>query len=248
VSYGTVMRNTARIIRYFYANINILNILLVLAIAATIIFAVLPLISMKTTIRLPQPKAMPAPTASATTEKPLAPSPLDYAVIGDNNLFHPERRIPPIKKDDKPLPKPDLVLYGTVFADDVVLAFVEDKKSPKTTPGRGQRQTVIRKGDVLTGFVLKEIEKDRIVLVRGEERMTVHLSDERKRKRNEGPPGAPGSSALSRAYPSYSMPGAPGQAQRAAPTPAPPSVTRRPAQPTPAPTPAQPQGARGGSR
>jgi hypothetical protein len=240
------MRNTARVKRYVHKNINLLNILLVMAIAATIVFAVLPLTGMKATVRLPEVKVKAAPSGPAPMEKPPAPSPLDYAVIGENNLFHPERRIPPLKKDEKVLPKPDLVLYGTVLADDMALAFIEDRKAPKTTPGRGQRQTVIKPGEVISGFVVKEIGKDRIVLVRGEEHMTVNLSDERKRKKSEGSPGAPGSSALSRAYPGASSSASPARAQRAAPTPAPPSVTRRPVQAPPASP--QLQGGKGGGK
>lgn len=110
-----------------------------------------------------------------------SPSPVDYAAISNQNLFHPERRIPPEKKEAKPLPRPDVVLYGTIVSADLNLAYVEDKKAPKSTPGRGVRQVVLKKGDGLSGFVLKEIEKDRIVLVRDGEIMTVYLSDSKKR-------------------------------------------------------------------
>jgi hypothetical protein len=235
------MRNTARIIRYVHSNINLLNILFVMAIGATLVFAVLPMVRMKAVAVLPKVKA-PAVYETPKPAETSPPSPLDYAVIGENNLFHPERRIPPVKKDDKPLPKPELVLYGTVVADGVVLAFIEDKKSPKTTPGRGQRQQVVKKGDVLTGFVLREIETDRIILVRGEEIMTVFLADERKRKK-VGAPGTPGIASRSPGAPSPA-PMSPSRAQTPLPAPAPPVMNRRP----PVPPPVQAQGVRGGNR
>jgi len=207
-----------RFLRYLYRNINLLNILVLASIAATILFAVLPLFHMKVKFTLPlvKPKAV---EQAQTSQEKAAPSPLDYVMIGENNLFHPERRIPPEKKEEKQLPKPELVLYGTIIHGDTSVAYVEDKKSPRTTPGRGERQQTVKKGDVFSGFVLKDIEADRIVLTRGEEVMTVHLSDEaKKRAGGEPPKGA--------------KPGAPNAGRPAAATPARVSpVTRGPTPP-----------------
>jgi hypothetical protein len=63
----------------------------------------------------------------------------------------------------------------------VQYAFIEDKKNPKTTPGRGNRQTTIKKGDVIGGFVVSEIGTDRITLTKGDDKMTVLLSNMDKR-------------------------------------------------------------------
>jgi hypothetical protein len=113
------------------------------------------------------------------------PSPSDYMNIAEENLFHPERRIPPEKKVEPELPKPDFVVYGTMVSDDLKIAYLEDLKSPRTTPGRGKRQTAVKKGDLFSGFILKEVEADKIVMVRGEDTMTVHVIDKRKTKMRE---------------------------------------------------------------
>jgi hypothetical protein len=105
------------------------------------------------------------------------PSIAEYTMIAEENLFHPERKIPVEKKEEKPLPKPEIVLYGTLITDDISLAYLEDLKAPYSTPGRGKRQTALRKGDTMSGFILKEIEDEKIVMVRGEEKMTVYLNE-----------------------------------------------------------------------
>jgi hypothetical protein len=84
-------------------------------------------------------------------------SPNDYAVIGYQNLFHPDRKIPPEKKELPPLPMPEFVLFGTLLTPDLSVAYLEDKKAPVSTPGRGPRQTALKKGETLSGFTLREI-------------------------------------------------------------------------------------------
>jgi hypothetical protein len=110
------------------------------------------------------------------------PSPADYMMIAEENLFHPERKIPAEKKEEQPLPKPEFVLYGTLITDNISLAYLEDLKAPHSTPGRGKRQTALRKGDTLSGFTLKEIETEKIVMVRGEERIELKVADSSKPK------------------------------------------------------------------
>jgi hypothetical protein len=107
------------------------------------------------------------------------PSITEYAKIPEENLFHPERKIPVEKKADQqqpPLPKPEFVLYGTLITDGLRLAYIEDLKAPRNSPGRGKRQTALKKGDSLSGFTVKEIEADRIVMTRGEESVDVKVS------------------------------------------------------------------------
>jgi hypothetical protein len=98
------------------------------------------------------------------------------------------------------LPKPEFVLYGTLITDDLRLAYMEDLKAPRNSPGRGKRQTALKKGDTLSGFTLKEIEADRIIMARGEESLTVKvLGDTAKKERSvqtttqakEAPPAIP---------------------------------------------------------
>lgn len=182
-----------RFLRYLYTNVNILNLAILASVIAIIVFAVIPLFRMGAKFTLPQVKPKPVAEVAAPAEKTPAPSPVDYAMIGENNLFHPERKIPPLKTDEQALPRPDLVLYGTIIADGATIAYIEDRKSPKTTPGRGNRQTAVKKGDILSGFVVREIEADKIVLLRGDETMVVQLSQEKK-GRGGGVPGAPGTS------------------------------------------------------
>lgn len=128
---------------------------------------------------------------------------LDFITIGENNLFHPERKIP-IEKTVQELPRPDLVLYGTIISDGSGMAFIENKRSPRITEGRGKRQTVIKKGDMVSGFVLKEILADRILLAQGDESMTVYLVEQSKRRGGESPAKAAPAPAAAGASPTVS--------------------------------------------
>jgi hypothetical protein len=173
-------------VRYVSRSLNLMNAILLGCLIMIAVFVVLPLFHLKIGHVLPRGQSATdvrdvLPPAQAAS--PLVP---DYATIGENNLFHPERRVPPEKKVRQPLPRPDLALYGTVIADGSSLAFIEDKKSPKTSAGRGKRQSVVRKGDVLSGFVLKEILADRILLSSGEESMTVYLLEAGKLREGDG--------------------------------------------------------------
>lgn len=110
------------------------------------------------------------------------PSPADYHAVSDENLFHPERKIPAEKKQEPELPKPEFVLYGTMVGDELNIAYLEDLKAKRSTPGRGVRQTALKQGDSLSGFILKEIQSEKIVMVRGEEVMTVYVRDPQRKK------------------------------------------------------------------
>lgn len=121
------------------------------------------------------------PEAKETTQ-PVTLNAFDYAVIAEQNLFHPERKIPVEKKDAKPLPKPEFVLYGVLITEDTSLVYMEDKKAPRSTPGRGKRLNVLRINDTLSGFALKEIKPDSIIMVRGNETITVLLSESRSKQ------------------------------------------------------------------
>jgi hypothetical protein len=108
----------------------------------------------------------------------------DYAVVAEQNLFHPERRNPADSKDEA-LQKPDVILYGTLITDSVKVAYLEDKKSPYSTPGRGPRQMMLRKGDKLSGYTLQEVEETQITLVKGGDKIVVRLESPDKRKSGE---------------------------------------------------------------
>lgn len=182
-----------RKVKYFFRNVNLLNILLITAVFIMANYTVLPLFNINIKNILP---ARNKATKVDISEKPAeihisTPSMSDYMLIAENNLFHPERKIPVEKKEEQPLPKPDIVLYGTLITDDISLAYLEDLKAPYSTPGRGKRQTALRKGDTMAGFTLIEVEADKIVMARGNDKMVVHLNESRRpKKREASSPGA----------------------------------------------------------
>jgi hypothetical protein len=166
-------------LRYLARSMNILNACMAAALVLFVWFTLLPLLYVPLSVRLPSPGTADSLEKTKTPEENLSPL-SDYFVVAEQNIFHPERRIPE-KKEERVLPKPEILLYGTIITDRLTVAYVEDKKTPHTTPGRGKRQLVLRKGDSVSGFVLKEINEDQIVLGRGDEIMTVKLHDDHKR-------------------------------------------------------------------
>jgi hypothetical protein len=178
-------------LRYIYRNINPLNIILVISTVLIALGAFSPYFYPQVRYNLPTVKLTPAEEEKSPETAVVSPSMSDYMVIAEQNLFHPDRKVPPEKKEAQQLPKPELILYGTLITDGISVAYVDDKKNPKTTPGRGKRQTVMKKGDAVSGFVLKEIETDRIMLVRGDETMVVHLNQGDKPRISEVPAAVP---------------------------------------------------------
>jgi len=74
------------------------------------------------------------------------------------------------------------VLYGTLLSGDMNIAYMEDKKSPQSTPGRGKRQTPLKPGESMSGFTLRKIDADKVVMARGDETIIVLLDDPQKPK------------------------------------------------------------------
>lgn len=169
-----------------FKNINLLNMLLAAVLILMADHTILPFMNANIRYMLPSPKK----AVETKEEKPAEhspPSPSDYIIVSEENLFHPERKIPAEKKaEEAPLPKPEIVLYGTLIADNTSLAYLEDLKAPRSTLGRGKRQIVLKKGDTLSGFTLKEVDPDKIVMVRGEEKIVVHVLEPGKPKTREG--------------------------------------------------------------
>ena len=174
--------------RIFLKNVNALNIMLIVLVVFMANYAVLPLLNMKITYTPVVAKKISSVTFKDKGDESVEgknPSAMDYIIIADQNLFHPERIIPPEKKEEAALPKPEFVLYGILITDDVSLAYMEDKKALRTTPGRGNRQTILKKGNTLSGFTLKEIDPDKVVMVRGEETLVVKVMDSSAKKQRE---------------------------------------------------------------
>ncbi len=166
--------------------LNILLIFLIIALSNYILFS-------STSIKISYPH-------SAKTRQQLAleipstvnvPSLSDFLIISEQNLFHPERIIPIAKKEDeKPLPKPEFILYGTLISDNLNIAYLEDLKEPYSTPSRGKRQIPLKKGETLSGFTLREIEPDKVVMVRGEEKIIIDLAESRRKYKSSATPTA----------------------------------------------------------
>jgi hypothetical protein len=175
-------------LRYLSKNINILNILLFITFAMFLNYLILPFFKIHFQYSPQTGKKALTNIEGTISERPI-PSLSDYVVVAEENLFHPERKIPPEKKEEPPpLPKPDVVLYGTIVTDEIHLAYLEDLKSPRNTPGRGRRQLTMREGDILSGFIIKKIEADKIKMVRGQEEMVVSIHDHKEAKTRGTPP------------------------------------------------------------
>jgi hypothetical protein len=187
-----------------FRNITLLNIMLITVVIILGNYIVFPFLNINLKYVLPVVKK----TIVVQEEKPSVsynPSHTDYTMIAEENLFHPERKIPIEKKEEQPLPKPEFMLYGTLITDDTSLAYLEDLKAPYSTPGRGKRQTTLRKGDTMSGFTLKDVEADKIVMVRGEEKMLVYLIDPSHPKAREIlSPGTQGAAShTGKTHPTY---------------------------------------------
>lgn len=173
-----------KISRYLIASASVLNVVLLAVLIALAVGITVFVGRTRHDYPMPRVKEKAAVKAQAQAEPP-ARLPSDYALIGEMNLFHPDRVIPVDRKAE--VPRPEFVLYGTTIEDSVRLAFIEDKKNPRSTPGRGNRQSVVRKGEVVSGYTVTEIATDRIEFVRGDDRITVLLSPPGKRKETASP-------------------------------------------------------------
>jgi hypothetical protein len=183
---------------YFFRNVNLLNLLLLGGISFFTYYVFMPILDLKFSFMLPAVENKSLHKRERVSVPAHISSISDYILISDNNIFHPERKIPIEKQpveQQPPLPKPEFVLYGTLINGDTRLAYLEDLRSPKNTPGRGKRQTAMRIGDSLAGFVLKEVGPDMITLVRGDEKILVAIHDAQKKKHLESAIPAMSSSA-----------------------------------------------------
>jgi hypothetical protein len=177
--------------QYLMQSVNVINGLLLAAVVAVAYFMAVPFVNLDVKPQLPTVQSQAPPAADPVTPAQ-SPSPADYAVISNQNPFHPERRIP---QERKAVPRPELFLYGTIISGDMTIAFLEDRKSPYTTTGRGKRPRMVRKGESVSGYVLQEVRADQVALVRGDDRIVVVLSDAEKRKPSAAvapPAAAPG--------------------------------------------------------
>jgi len=174
------MKDMKALARYLVKNANALNMALLVVLIVLAGGIATYLVRMRHDYPLPRVKAKAVSQEPAPAEPPPAGLPSDYALIGEMNLFHPDRVIPVDRKAE--VPRPEVVLYGTMLEDGVRFALIEDKRSPRSTPGRGNRQSTVRKGEVVSGYTVTQITSDSIELARGDDRMTVPLTSPEKRK------------------------------------------------------------------
>jgi len=83
-------------VRYLFLSLNVLNGLLAAAVAAVVFFAVIPFLSPAAMSLPPAKETVAGSGEKASSSQGLPPA--DYAVISEQNLFHPDRKIPPEKK------------------------------------------------------------------------------------------------------------------------------------------------------
>lgn len=184
---------------YALRSVNIMNIVLLSAASLMFTNGASPLLEAG---RYAEPLQMKRAAVEAGAAPSFRiPAAADYLIISEQNVFHPERKLQTAAAE-KALPRPDLVLYGTMVADDYSAAYVEDLRAPWSTPGRGKRQKVLKKGDSVSGFVLNEIMKDRIILSRGEEEMTVAITPGEKKRAAADTAAAPATAAPASKSPS----------------------------------------------
>lgn len=193
-------------------HINILNLLILIVAVGFYVNFLKPLLTTSLSVELPIPKET-SLEMQIGADKAAKPALSDYRLIGEQNLFHPDR-VMPVEKADKTEkkvaisgPRPELVLHGTMIVNGLKIAYVEDKKATPTTPGRAARQLVVKEGDSISGFVLKQITENMIVLANGEEQMTLYL-DELKDRKGEitGPTKTPLPAATAQPYASPRQP------------------------------------------
>lgn len=184
------------LLRTVLRHINLLNIFLFGIIAAIAFHTYTSFSGIRISLPISERKAS-AEKQDIKPEPNQSPSIAEYALIAEQNLFHPERKIPPEKKNEQQLPKPEFVLYGTLVTDNIKTAYLEDLKAPHTTQGRGKRQRTLQLGQNLSGYIVKEIHHDKVLMARGDEIIEVKIGDNKRKKTVETASPAPATQPMS---------------------------------------------------
>ncbi|MBF0539498.1 MAG: hypothetical protein HQL03_14730 [Nitrospirae bacterium] len=149
-----------------------------------------------------------------------------YMLITDKNLFHQDRKLVlPPKTPEVAIPPPDFTVYGILMYPNATTVYVEDKKNPYSTPGRGTRQRRLHQGDTISGYTLQTITPEYVEFVSGEKTLRYMVVDHSKNKPRAGippatpkgappqgnpPPGAPPGMVTPPGMPPIPMPPMPG--------------------------------------
>ena len=203
-----------------FKNITLLNIILLAIIIVSLKFIVLPLLEYKPdftidpqTIREDNDNRSKEDNKKNNNKLLIEPGELSsYSIIADQNLFHPERKIVIVeeKKIEEALPAEEVaeiefILYGTLMAGNVRVAFMESKvnlplKNQRTIrTSREAREAQVKEkenepekpkkrfyeGDILEGYTLKKINSEDVVLVKEKEEVTVKVYDPANPKKRQ---------------------------------------------------------------
>jgi len=156
------------LIKLMLRHINILNILLIFILIGISIDTYRDFLSAVKLEKLKIPSMDKKDTSVQQNipAEPKIPSMTEYVVIAEKNLFHPDRKLLENKEKLKQIPKiiPDIVVYGTIIEDNFKVAFIEDKRNIFRSSGRGIRQKTIKIGDEISGYKVKDITENSIVL------------------------------------------------------------------------------------
>lgn len=161
-------------------HINVINLLLLVGIYISVNSYLLPALGEKTAFPQPAPNIGPPPQAVPAVALFQPPPSAEYLIVSDQNVFHPERKIPAETKDTQLAAMPEFLLYGTLITDTTAIAFMEDRKAPRSSPGRGKRQQSLMLGKSLSGYTLAEVHHERVLMVRGEDRIEVKIAATRQ--------------------------------------------------------------------
>lgn len=178
-----------KIVSYALKNMNILNLLLLAASTGLFFTLVYPLLDADVRVNIPRVKAEPINQEAKIVPAENPPTTLDYIIVTEKNLFHPQRRMPLSKAEEEMVARPEIIFYGAIISGEKKIAYIEDKKNPYSTPGRGKRQKPVTQGTMIGGYLLKEVNPETIVLVRGNDRMVVNLRDQKDREGAPPPAG-----------------------------------------------------------
>ena len=171
--------------------ITLLNCILLTGILVFCFFVLLPIFTKQVKVPLSPATSKAAEQNKEALDQAINPPLQEYAVVAEKNLFHPDRIIP-AKKEDIAIPRPEFVLYGTLITDTVSFAYLSDSKVPRSTVGRGQRQTGLKIGETMSGYTLKEVLHDRAVMVHGDDRIEIKvIGPDSKKKRSGAATAAP---------------------------------------------------------
>ncbi len=188
------------------SNLNVMNAALLAMLVLVTGYEFPSFFNVKAKYVLPTPAKSVGAEDKAVDAQPASPS--EYSVIADQNVFHPDRKIPELKAQAAPLPVPEFVLYGTLIAGDVSLAYMEDLKGTGNSAG-ARRQKALKKGEIISGFTLKEIETDKVVMVRGDEKLEVRVTDKARTKHADSTPATQVSPGRGSAAAKQVLPGQP---------------------------------------